>query len=310
MRDAPLRMIVKRLGIRGRASPCRRRGYCWSRLVHHRAGGERQRVGRRFGRLHADDLGRKAEQVARQDAAADAGALADRHIENVEVRRLPSAVPARRWPRPARGRGWNDGTISSPLRCGAPLGFLARGLKVVAMFDKVGAERLHGAIFLDRIAVRHQDRHRQAVAARRQRRRSGRDCRASPRSARRFADVAALQAVDIDQAAAHLEGAGRGVVLVLDEHRRRRAARPAAATHAPASAAPPLDDACARSSCRDQTSARLTPAPCRRRRRRRWLRHWLRPAAAFRCAPCRTGSSGSSSPASPRGNRTAPASSP
>ena len=55
---------------------------------HHRAGREGQRIGRRFGRLHADDLGAEAEQVARQDAAADARALPDRHIEHVEVRRL------------------------------------------------------------------------------------------------------------------------------------------------------------------------------------------------------------------------------
>src|SRR5260370_40092512 len=50
----------------------------------------------------------------------------------------------------------------------------------------------------------------------------------------------------------------------------------------------------------------LTPAPCPRRRPRRWLRRLPPPAAASPCAPCRRGSSGSTFPAPPPGNRTTP----
>ena len=47
----------------------------------------------------------------------------------------------------------------------AALGFLARRLKILAMLDQFGAERAYRAVFLDRIAVRHIDRHRHAVTA-------------------------------------------------------------------------------------------------------------------------------------------------
>src|SRR2546430_2075876 len=76
----------------------------------------------------------------------------------------------------------------------------------------------HGTVLLDRIAMRHVDRHRHAIAicrvgdalaviACRGRDQSG--------SARAFA----VETVDIDQPAPHLEGAGRRVVLVLDDNR-------------------------------------------------------------------------------------------
>ena len=206
---------------------------------------------------------------------------------------------------------------------GAALGFFARRLKILAMLDQLGAERAHGAVLLDRIAPRHIDHGRHAVAA-------GRESEALAVIAARGGNdpgrirPLALQPVEIDQPAAHLEGADRRVVLVLDHDARAEPLRQAAATHAPASAAPPAT-ICARSSsrsnilsvsahrvssARDQTircaASHLTPAPCRRRRPRRWLRRSLPPAAAFRCAPCRTESSGSSFPAPRRGNRTAP----
>ena len=192
---------------------------------------------------------------------------------------------------------------------GAALGFFARRLKILAMLDQFGAERAHGAVLLDRIAVRHIDHGRNAVAA-------GREGEALPVIAARGGDdpgrvrPLALQPVEIDQPAAHLEGADRRVVLVLDHDGRAeplRQQRPRMRRRRRHRLRP-------RSSCARSSSARsniltrshLTPAPCRRRRPRRWLRRWLPPAAAFRYAPCRTESSGSSFPARRRGNRTAP----
>src|SRR5882757_9671265 len=49
---------------------------------------------------------------------------------------------------------------------GVPLRLLARGLEILATLDEVCAKRPHRAVLLDRIAARHVDRDRQAVAAR------------------------------------------------------------------------------------------------------------------------------------------------
>src|SRR5713226_2042970 len=102
---------------------------------------------------------------------------------------------------------------------GAALGLLAGGLKILTVFDEARAERPHRAVFLDRIAVRHIDGHRHAITA--------------PRKGEALAVVApggrdqssglrplALQAINIDEPATHLEGADRGVVLMLDDSRR------------------------------------------------------------------------------------------
>ncbi|MGY4430270.1 hypothetical protein ACVWWO_002747 [Bradyrhizobium sp. F1.13.1] len=98
-------------------------------------------------------------------------------------------------------------------------GLLACGLKVLAMFNKLCAKRLHRAVLLDRIAARHIDHGGHAMAARRKsealtmiaaRRRD------DARNVRPFA----LQPIEIDQPAAHLEGACRRVILVLDEDLR------------------------------------------------------------------------------------------
>ena len=191
---------------------------------------------------------------------------------------------------------------------GAALGFFARRLKILAMLDQLGAERAHGAVLLDRIAPRHIDHGRNAVAA-------GRESEALPVIAARGGNDPGrirplpLQPVEIDQPAAHLEGADRRVVLVLDHDARPRAAAPSsgqACAGVGGTACPTIS--CARSSSAEvkHLLLHLTPAPCRRRRPRRWLRRWLPPAAAFRYAPCRTESSGSSFPAQRRGNRTAP----
>src|SRR3981189_1427654 len=99
----------------------------------------------------------------------------------------------------------------------ATVGFLACRLEILAVLDKLGAKSAYRAILLDRIAMRNIDRHRKAVTACRKRetlaviaaRRRNDPGRAGPFT---------LQAVEVDQSAAHLESAGRRVVLWLDHN--------------------------------------------------------------------------------------------
>jgi len=87
------------------------------------------------------------------------------------------------------------------------------------MLDQIRAERPHRAVLLDRIARWHEDHRLQAVPACRESKalaviaagRGNQSCHRGPLS---------LEAVDIGQAAAHLEGTDRSVVLVLDHDRR------------------------------------------------------------------------------------------
>jgi hypothetical protein len=96
-----------------------------------------------------------------------------------------------------------------------PHRFLARGLKVAPDFDQFGAERAHGGVLLARIALRREDRHFEAGAP--------------PGEGETLAMIAACrrnepercrlaldERIDISEAATHLEGAGRVVVLMLD----------------------------------------------------------------------------------------------
>src|SRR6266704_2939251 len=105
-----------------------------------------------------------------------------------------------------------------PIRLRAPIGFLACRLKILAVLDQLGAKSTYRAILLDRIAVRNIDRHRHAVTACRKRE------TLSMIAARRRNDPGrvgpfTLQAVEVDQPAAHLESAGRGMVLMFDDDR-------------------------------------------------------------------------------------------
>src|SRR5512135_2961383 len=100
-----------------------------------------------------------------------------------------------------------------PVTFGMALGLLARGLKILAIFDEIGAERGHRAIFLNGVAVWHIDRHGEAVTA------SGKGHALPVIAARRrdqpvYLRIFALEALDIDEPAAHFECADRGVVLV------------------------------------------------------------------------------------------------
>ena len=106
-----------------------------------------------------------------------------------------------------------------PCELGAALGFFGCRLKIRAMLDQFGAERAHRAVLLDRIALWHVDHRRHAVTA-------GGEGKALPVIAARGGNDPgrvrrlALQPVEIDQPAAHLEGADRRVVLVLDHDGR------------------------------------------------------------------------------------------
>src|ERR1700732_1090230 len=110
-------------------------------------------------------------------------------------------------------KGWHP---FESVTLGVALRLLACGLEILAMLDEVGAKCLHGAVLLDRIAARYVDRDRQARTARGV-------GKALPVIAARGGNNAgrsrplALQAVDKDEPAAHLEGADRRVVLVLDD---------------------------------------------------------------------------------------------
>ena len=62
---------LQRAGIgqaRGHAIGARIGGWC----CHHTPRREGKRIGRRFGALHADNLGGKAQKITRQNAAANA----------------------------------------------------------------------------------------------------------------------------------------------------------------------------------------------------------------------------------------------
>src|SRR6202034_1863843 len=96
----------------------------------------------------------------------DTRSLPDRHIEHVEVWRLAQEFE-RVGGNPHDQIGMERRHELKPVAPGVTFRLLARRLKVLAVLDQIGAERPHRAVLLDRIAMRHVDRHRQAVAARR-----------------------------------------------------------------------------------------------------------------------------------------------
>ncbi len=111
------------------------------------AGGEGERIGRRPGGLDADNLGPEAERVASRNAAADARALSDRDVEHVEIGVL--AHQLQRIGRDAERQIAVEGRnrVQAAL-FGEPRRFLARGLKILAVLDQLGAERPHGRVLL------------------------------------------------------------------------------------------------------------------------------------------------------------------
>jgi hypothetical protein len=83
------------------------------------------------------------------------------------------------------------------------------------VLDQLGAEREHHRVFLSRVAVRHDDGHRHTGAPARE------SQRLAVIAAGRADDAAhgrplSLEAIEIDDAAPHLEGTDRRVVLMLD----------------------------------------------------------------------------------------------
>ena len=181
---------------------------------HDLPGGEGQGVGRGPGRNHSDDPRLQSERVAHRDGAADARAQSDRHIDRVEWWRCPEEFERigshARHQIAMEGGDHDQASLVRELRRRFP-----GGIEIVPRLDQFGSEGAHGCVLLDRIAVGHDDRGGDAGSGRRQRDAlaviaAGRadDARGSGRPA--------LQAVHEDQPAAHLEGTGRRVVLVLD----------------------------------------------------------------------------------------------
>ena len=131
-------------------------------------------------RLDADDLGLAPKRVTRGDAAADARALSDRNIENVEVRLLDEEFEG-------VGRHAADEIAMErrhgvqPARLREPHRLLARRLKVRPVLDQLSALRPHGGVLLVRIAVGNDDGRPRGRSGARRRRGSGRDCREWPR---------------------------------------------------------------------------------------------------------------------------------
>ena len=102
-----------------------------------------------------------------------------------------------------------------PVALGQGDGVLIGGLEIVARFDEARAERRHRPVLLDAVAVRHDDRRAKAQT------RCGKGDALPVIAAGRRHHAADLRLrapdlVEIDEAAAQLEGADRGVVLVLD----------------------------------------------------------------------------------------------
>ncbi len=101
---------------------------------------------------------------------------------------------------------------------GALLGLV----EIPPVLDELGAERAHGGVLLGRIAVRHHDRDRHVFLRARE---GERLAMVAARRGDHALHVRALarEPVEIHEPAAHLEGADRGVVLVLDHDIHARA---------------------------------------------------------------------------------------
>ena len=181
---------------------------------HRSAGGEGQRVSRRVLGDDADHLGRQPQSFARCDDTADAAAEADRHIDRVESR-----DGTKHFQRIARDAAYQQGVERAHEMEIVPFsqngGVLVGGLEIVADLDQRGAEPAHRPVFAGIVALRHDDRRREAE-------RAGGIGDALPVIARRCRHDAAdlrprlAQLAEIHDAAADLEGAGRRMVLVLD----------------------------------------------------------------------------------------------
>jgi hypothetical protein len=204
MRAAPRRIIASA------ASSGRRQAVGADRP----AGGEGEGIGRGAGGDDADDLGPAAERLARHDRAADAAAEPDRHIDEIEI-----GQRAEKFERiasdPARQKRVIGAHKMKPVALGEQGGVFVGGLEVVPGLDETGAERRHRPILFAAVAVRHDDRRGNTEPPRRK-------GNALPVIAARGGDDAfeigagAPHVVEIEEAAADLEGADRRVVLVLD----------------------------------------------------------------------------------------------
>ena len=101
--------------------------------------------------------------------------------------------------------------------CGQRLGVIEGGVEVLAMLDQLGAVALHGAVLFTAVAVWYDNDGGQAVARRRKRYALAVIAARGGDDAGRFR-VFTSQLAGVADAAAHLEGPGREVVLVLHQN--------------------------------------------------------------------------------------------
>jgi hypothetical protein len=113
---------------------------------------ERKRVTGSVRRDHADDARRQAECVTHRRTGVDAGALADRHKNDIECRHGAKKLqPERRDAAHEIVMKSRNEVRADCIRVARRL--LARRLEVGSVFDQLDAERPHGGVFLDAVAV-------------------------------------------------------------------------------------------------------------------------------------------------------------
>ena len=148
-------------------------------------GRERERVGRRALRDHADDARARAERVARARSRADPRAEPDRHVQELEIRLGAKQLERARSPRRARAPGGKTARSARPL-ARPPASGRARTRPGSRVRARAASRRARASPRSCRRCCRAARRSSPEARRRlrRERARSGRGCRAWPRSRR------------------------------------------------------------------------------------------------------------------------------
>jgi hypothetical protein len=118
-------------------------------------------------RDHADDAGREAERLARSHHAANTRAKPDRNIDHIQVRLCAQELERIGGDPPDQHRMKGRQPVE-------PAAFRQRRrefgglLKILPVLDQLDAERIHGGVLFDAVAVRDDDDRMHAVPAGRQ----------------------------------------------------------------------------------------------------------------------------------------------
>ena len=213
-RSTPARIDVERLGRPACGRPCRRRSASSRRATP----GGRARATARTPAADADDDAddprAQAERVARRDRAADARAEPDRHVERRRAPAPRATARARRTRRPARAARSNDGTMCQPRSAAIRSAASSDAWKSCPSSISSTPSARIAAFFPVLLPCGT------TIAAGMPWRAAAKpiDCPWLPRVAATtplHRGAARAQAIEVDEAAAHLEGADRRVVLVL-----------------------------------------------------------------------------------------------